>query len=427
MSGRYRAPTTTAQRGAELRGAQYTVLAQPIRRHPVFAGTGRKGGASAKVAGLSVAANRMSSGLYSSLRKGSVAELEALVSTSLASSVTAGTAQRYADNWRTLETFCELRKLPCIGPVVFTTFCLFAAWWVFVRGNAAHTLGGMLASFRSYSLLRFGTAGKWTDDEEEQGRRMRAGLQKLAPSEVRHKTPLRFLQLRDMGRQLGQLPGLIGPPSAVQKDEAAMYFLIFLLLHQGMMRAGEIALLLVRDITFLRADGVVATSLDDVCGVQIEIYGSKTGHRTDKPQVVFIAKRSDEFDALRRLAGYLRRHGLTDPWRRNEAVFCKLNAQGSRTEARVGRSDISAYARRILRDAGYPATEAEGYTGHTFRAGGATDAIASGMPLPLVIQQGRWKSDAWKVYQRPSADVVHQWATWAPVTSVKSVVLSSLS
>ena len=41
-------------------------------------------------------------------------------------------------------------------------------------------------------------------------------------------------------------------------------------------------------------------------------------------------------------------------------------------------------------------------TGHSFRAGGATDYLLAGTPSIWVQQQGRWKSDAYMLYLRLS-------------------------
>jgi hypothetical protein len=30
-----------------------------------------------------------------------------------------------------------------------------------------------------------------------------------------------------------------------------------------------------------------------------------------------------------------------------------------------------------------------------------------------VLQQGRWKSDAWKLYHRPNANSIRIWGQWA--------------
>lgn len=45
------------------------------------------------------------------------------------------------------------------------------------------------------------------------------------------------------------------------------------------------------------------------------------------------------------------------------------------------------------------------YSGHSFRAGGATDLFAIGMPYPQIKKMGRWKSDAAMRYYRDEQEV----------------------
>ena len=45
-------------------------------------------------------------------------------------------------------------------------------------------------------------------------------------------------------------------------------------------------------------------------------------------------------------------------------------------------------------------------TGHSWRAGGATDQLLAGMPETFIMKQGRWLSDAFRVYFRLSRSVL---------------------
>ena len=45
-------------------------------------------------------------------------------------------------------------------------------------------------------------------------------------------------------------------------------------------------------------------------------------------------------------------------------------------------------------------------TGHSWRAGGATDFLMAGMPETFIMKQGRWLSDAFRVYFRLSRSVL---------------------
>jgi hypothetical protein len=45
------------------------------------------------------------------------------------------------------------------------------------------------------------------------------------------------------------------------------------------------------------------------------------------------------------------------------------------------------------------------YSGHSFRAGGATDLFTSRVPYNIIKKFGRWKSDAALKYYRDDMDV----------------------
>jgi len=62
-----------------------------------------------------------------------------------------------------------------------------------------------------------------------------------------------------------------------------------------------------------------------------------------------------------------------------------------------------------------PAALVSSYSGRSLRAGGATDMRVSGVPWHVIVMQGRWRSDAWKVYFRSSADVYAELLKLQPV------------
>lgn len=47
----------------------------------------------------------------------------------------------------------------------------------------------------------------------------------------------------------------------------------------------------------------------------------------------------------------------------------------------------------------------EFYSGHSLRAGGATDLFVAKVPYPIIKKAGRWKSDAASIYHRDEDDV----------------------
>jgi integrase len=57
------------------------------------------------------------------------------------------------------------------------------------------------------------------------------------------------------------------------------------------------------------------------------------------------------------------------------------------------------FLKQCLDALGFPSSR---YSGHSFRRGGATFALESGVPADYVQTQGDWRSDAYKVYIDPS-------------------------
>ena len=51
--------------------------------------------------------------------------------------------------------------------------------------------------------------------------------------------------------------------------------------------------------------------------------------------------------------------------------------------------------------------QAEDFSGHSLRAGGATDLFVARVPYYLIKKMGRWKSDAVKIYYRSDDDVCY--------------------
>ena len=64
-----------------------------------------------------------------------------------------------------------------------------------------------------------------------------------------------------------------------------------------------------------------------------------------------------------------------------------------------------ADCRLRARAAGLSEAEAARITGHSWRAGGATDMVIAGVPAAFIMRQGRWLGLAFLVYFRLSRAV----------------------
>jgi hypothetical protein len=61
-----------------------------------------------------------------------------------------------------------------------------------------------------------------------------------------------------------------------------------------------------------------------------------------------------------------------------------------------------ALTEQLLVAAGFPQWFVDLVTGHSFRCGGCTDLMAAGAPDSFIKLQGRWRSDAYRIYLRHS-------------------------
>ena len=202
---------------------------------------------------------------------------------------------------------------------------------------------------------------------------------------------------------------------------AAKLWLMCLLAHQGLLRSGELIRLTERCVLFF-ADAectVSAATLETVQGVELLIYDAKTAKDAPEvPQHVFLAKRTDAFDAVGPLLAYMT--GARQRQNRSRPGI-KLFGQSWQNTLAWSKPAWVLAIRALLERAGYSTVEVGSFAGHSFRSGGATDALNARMPLEAVQQQGRWKSDAWRLYHRPNPNVIRVWASWAVPAPLKVV------
>jgi hypothetical protein len=60
---------------------------------------------------------------------------------------------------------------------------------------------------------------------------------------------------------------------------------------------------------------------------------------------------------------------------------------------------------RIKREVDKVGLDPHYYSGHSFRAGGATDLFVARVPYPIIKKKGRWLSDVAMVYYRDDDDI----------------------
>ena len=85
-----------------------------------------------------------------------------------------------------------------------------------------------------------------------------------------------------------------------------------------------------------------------------------------------------------------------------EFVFCMIR-KGNLYPGR--RSSKEAFVELVKSSVEAIGLDRALYSGHSCRAGGATDMFAAGIPYYVVKRHGRWKSDAALIYYRCESSI----------------------
>jgi hypothetical protein len=169
--------------------------------------------------------------------------------------------------------------------------------------------------------------------------------------------------------------------------------------HQGLLRSSEVCALRAQDILQVR-DG-----LGRIVAVQVRIVTSKTAERFDVAtggaQFVTLARRPDNCDIVIPLIEWMEAREMlapsgqmAAPGREKDYLFPAR--QGGMTP--ITKVMISEILRAGLVAIGMAEDMISSYSGRSLRAGGATDMRDSGVAWHVIGMQGRWCSEAWKVY-----------------------------
>lgn len=167
-----------------------------------------------------------------------------------------------------------------------------------------------------------------------------------------------------------------------------------------------------RDRLLLSLGFSILARRSELCALQI---GDVAEH--EEGLVVYIAKsKTDQLGEGAEVAVLAKNHAPTDPVRLLQAWVALLAERGI-TEGPLLRSvdrwgniaggltgeGVNRIVKRLAEAACLP--NPDGYSGHSMRAGGATEAHRAGAPLQAIADLGRWRSDAVTRYIR----AVDQW------------------
>jgi len=88
--------------------------------------------------------------------------------------------------------------------------------------------------------------------------------------------------------------------------------------------------------------------------------------------------------------------------RLSDFVFCQIHKSTLSPKVKASDSSVRQLIKRSVAALGLDPTR---YSGHSMRAGGATDMFAAGLPYYVIKKYGRWASDAALVYFRSEASI----------------------
>ena len=325
-----------------------------------------------------------------------------------AGAYSAGYVADWARTRRRYEEACDMLDVPAF-PVSFAPLAAFVVDLVVHRKREPRSVKSRLTSLRK--AVRLGRLG-WGLDEADEGLlgMVVRGLCKSYKGQGARgqKEPLRLIHIEALLR-LAESEGW-GPAERLQLLQVQ-------LAHAAMMRTSEHTgmALLAGDVQFLSMHG-------NIVGVSLALRNSKTG-KLSGAQVVSVGRRADKFDVVRPLFEYMQGAGLFDPQRARAPLFCKgirdpVTGMGPPVSDNDFRGLINLLTQRIGLDS-------PKFGGHSPRRGAANDAFDAGVPLDVIMRQGRWKSIAWMLYRRSTTAVMKFMAAIQPQTEAETMSASA--
>jgi len=185
------------------------------------------------------------------------------------------------------------------------------------------------------------------------------------------------------------------PLMDTRRRDDAMLWAAMCLGTMGLLRGGEFALpnrssvhsqrcLRISNVTFNAPRG------DEPRVMFVQLYCTKTDKARRGVQVVLGASKTDVC-AVSAMLWYLKLRGGTEATSTSSPLFVFSDG------AVLTRSLLVKCVRNLLECAQIPTA---GYSGHSFRIGGATDLARAGASDIAIQKAGRWTSDAFRLYVR---------------------------
>lgn len=284
---------------------------------------------------------------------------------------------------RSYEDCCTSNDIPS-EPVTYKSLAFFSVTYR-LRGNKHSSLQGTISNIKTH----FESEGlPWLSPHDlRQFKQVMRGLSKFNPSPVQRKRPITKAILQRM---------LLFTDLSNTKDLQTMT--MAWLAHDALLRGAELLKLRVKDIQWPQSSSLPSKSAR--CTIIVE--GSKCNKDGPAEHVHIIAYGS--ISAVHLLQQYFARLDLYQVKAQAQLFPLIIRDRSSLTSmikwaAHHDKQDhFVPELRSILAAAGFPVTTE--FSGHSFRAGGATDLWDAGCPPEYIKRHGRWKSECFYIYIR---------------------------
>lgn len=285
-----------------------------------------------------------------------------------------GTHTNQHSAWQCYSDCCLSHDLPA-DPVTYKSLGYFAVTCR-LRGNKHSYLKSLVSNLKTY-CTRMGIQFL-SPAEETQFKYVMRGLAKFNPSPTERKRPITkaVLEAIILHADLNNLKDL---------QTITMAYLA----HDALLRGRELTNLKVRDLHW-----------ESASRVKLSIVASKCNKDGPAEEVFIDASGSiSAVSLLQRYGSVLELHtaALTAPL----FPLVVKDSSGTVDVFWAKPTDKAAHfvpaIRALLLAASFDANE---YSGHSFRAGGATDRWTAGCPPEIIKSHGRWKSDCFYIYIR---------------------------
>jgi hypothetical protein len=280
------------------------------------------------------------------------------------------------------QLWCNSFKISA-WPASYSSVSGFVCTHVEKNKGSTKSVGNILSALRTYARTN---SKSWMSDSEAYQ------LQRV----------VKQLQFGDRGVGRAKLPATLQVIAKVishldlEEEEDRAFQLTMLLMHNGLLRGGELfSGLKVQDFSWDFRNREVSLSL----------ARSKI-NRSGPPEII-VYKDYPGLSAYKVLHNWMTEFHL---WNfPNKYVLPRITAKPkSKLEVECNFDQPMSRPRwrralaRFFTKAGYSSNQ---YSGHSFRAGGATDLFSLGVPYPTIKKMGRWKSDAALQYYREANQV----------------------